>query len=78
MRKRLTAIGHAATLEASAPEGGEMPVDGDIRYDPETNSWVQYNDPPGNWEPAEAKHGPLDRPVDGMEFPGAEGPGAAQ
>lgn len=55
-----------------------MPVDGDIRYDPKTNTWVQYNDRTDTWDPVEANHGPLDRPVDGLEFPGAEGPGAAQ
>lgn len=55
-----------------------MPVDGDIQYDPKTNTWVQYNDKTGTWDPVEANQGPLDQPVDGLEFPGAEGPGAAQ
>lgn len=55
-----------------------MPVDGEPRYNPETDKWEQFNDPPGTWEPVRADFGQLDRPVEGILPPGADDLGVAQ
>ena len=48
-----------------------MPEDGDTRYNPTTEKWEQFHDPPRTWKSVPEEFGPLDRPVDDI---GAAGP----